>query len=49
MQFQNFLIPALDRFLAWDLPDEACSQALTNEAGLMAGSDPEQGTWPGDD
>ena len=49
MQFQDFLIPALERVLSRDLPDEACGQALSNEAGLMARADPEQGGSPLDD
>jgi hypothetical protein len=49
MQFQDFLIPALERVLAWEIPDEVCGQALSDEAGLMAGADPEQGGWDYDD
>ena len=30
----NYVLDALDQVLAWDLPDEACPQAL---AGLLAG------------
>lgn len=45
MPFQNCLIPALERVLAWDIPDEACGQALSDQAGLLAGIDPEQYGW----
>lgn len=45
MPIQNFLIPALERVLSWDLPDEVCSQALSHEAELMAGASPDYGSW----
>ena len=37
----DFVLDALDRVLAWDLPDELCPHAVTAEAGLLAGLDPE--------
>lgn len=49
MPYQNFLMPALERILAWDLPDVACGHALSNEAGLMAGVNPEPESWDSDD
>jgi hypothetical protein len=45
MPFQNCLLPALERVLAWDIPDEACNQALNHEIALLAGADPEQISW----
>lgn len=42
MQLNDFLIDALDRVLAWDLPDEVCTDAVSSQAALMAGADPEQ-------
>ena len=41
MELHNFVLDALDRVLAWDLPDEFCPQAITAEAGLLAGLAPE--------
>ncbi len=49
MTYQNCLIPALERVLSWDLPDEACGQALSHEAGLLAGADPESASCGCDD
>ena len=43
MQLDHFVIDALERVLAWDLPDEACLDAVGTEARLMAGLDPEEG------
>lgn len=48
MPIQHFLLPALDHVLDWDLPDEACSQALSNQAGLLAGAASDQGSWDSD-
>ena len=42
MQLHNFYIDALDRVLAWDLPEGACTDALAAQAAMMAGADPEQ-------
>ena len=41
MELHNFVLDALDRVLAWDLPDEVYPHAVTAEAGLLAGMDPE--------
>ena len=41
VDFNSYLIVALERVLAWDLPDEACPQAVIAEAQLLAGADPE--------
>lgn len=47
MEFHAFLIPALERVLAWDLPDAAYGDAVAHEAQLMAGLDPDHRccTW----
>lgn len=45
MPIQNYLIPALEHVLTWDLPDEACGQALSTQAGLMAGAAADQDSW----
>ena len=37
MNFQNFLLDAIDAVLAWDLPDESFADAVNAQAGLMAG------------
>ena len=37
----NYVLDALDQVLAWDLPDEACPQAVSTLAGLLAGVSPE--------
>ena len=42
MHLNDFLLDALDRVLAWDLPDEVCTDAVSSQAALMAGADPEQ-------
>ena len=36
MDLNNFVLDALDRVLAWDLPDEFCPHAVNAEAGLLA-------------
>ena len=41
MQLDHFVIDALERVLAWDLPDETCLDAVTTQARLMAGLDSE--------
>ena len=42
MQLHCYLIDALDDVLTWDLPDEDCANAVTTQAGLLAGIDTEQ-------
>ncbi len=42
MQVHSYLIDALDRVLSWDLSEEACPEALTAEALLLAGVDPDE-------
>jgi hypothetical protein len=37
----NYVMNALDRVLAWDLPDEACPLAVAAQARLLAGVRPE--------
>ena len=39
----NYVLDALDQVLAWDLPDEALPQAVTTQAGVLAGVGPEEG------
>jgi len=37
MDFEDFLLPAIERVLSWDLPDTAYGNAIAHEAHLMAG------------
>jgi hypothetical protein len=37
----DFLLDAINTVLSWDIPDEACSDAFTNQACLMAGLESE--------
>ena len=42
MQLHCYYLDALGRVLTWDLPDEACPDAVTAQAGLLAGMSPEE-------
>jgi hypothetical protein len=42
MQLHCYLIDALDHVLAWDLSAESCPNAVTSQAQLMAGMDPDE-------
>lgn len=42
MQVHSYLIDALDRVLSWDISEEACAEALTAEAQLLARVDVDQ-------
>lgn len=37
MSAENYLFVALDRVLAWEVPDELLPITLQSQAGLMAG------------
>ena len=39
MQLHSFYLDALDQVLTWDLPDEACSYAVSTQASHLAGLD----------
>lgn len=41
MTHPNLYLDAIEAVLAWDLPDEALTDAATEQARLMAGLDPE--------
>ena len=43
MNYQSICLDAIETVLAWDLPDEAFADALTTQASLMAGFNPEDG------
>lgn len=49
MLFHDVLVPAIQLVLDWDLPDDACTQAFTDQAGLMAGLDAEEADCHFDD
>lgn len=49
MPIENFLLPALETVLDWDLAGGVSGQALWQQAGLLACVDPEQGSWPRED
>lgn len=40
MNFQSICLDAIETVLAWDLPDEVLAEAVTEQARLMAGIDP---------
>jgi len=42
MQLDNLYLDALNRVLAWDLPEEALPVAIYAEAGHLVGLDSEQ-------
>ena len=37
MQYEDYLIDALEIVSAWDIPDKEFAQVVTNQAKLMAG------------
>ena len=41
MDFQDCLSDALETVLDWDLPDEACTEAVASRARMLAGIEPE--------
>jgi hypothetical protein len=41
MDFQDCLNDAIDMVLDWDLSDEACTEAVTVQACMLAGIEPE--------
>ena len=42
MCFENYILEAIERVLAWEVSDEALSRAVTNQAALMARISPDQ-------
>jgi hypothetical protein len=42
MQYQNYLLDAINEVLCWDIPDEALADAVKSQAGLMARMNPEE-------
>ncbi|CAE6506048.1 conserved hypothetical protein [Nitrosomonas nitrosa] len=41
MQYQNYLLDAVNEVLTWDIPDEALRDAVIAQASLMARMNPE--------
>lgn len=39
---QNYIIQAIDAVLTWDIPEDAISSAVAEQAKLMAGFDCDQ-------
>ena len=42
MNYQNYLIDAVNDVLSWDIPDESLAEAITAQASLMARIDPDE-------
>ena len=42
MDYQNYLLDAIEVVLAWDIPDDGFIQAVKSQACLMAGINPEE-------
>jgi hypothetical protein len=49
MPIENFLLPALETVLDWDIAGDVSGHALWQQAGLLACADPEQGSWSRED
>ena len=45
IDYENYLIDALDMVAAWELPEEDLADAVNAQARLMAGISPDDG-WP---
>ena len=41
MTYEDVLFDALETVLDWDLPDEACTEAVIVQACMLAGIEPE--------
>lgn len=41
MQYQNYLLDAINEVLTWDIPDEALPDVVIAQASLMARMNPE--------
>ena len=42
MNYQNYLIDAVNDVLSWDIPDESLAEAVTAQASLMARVSPDE-------
>jgi hypothetical protein len=43
MHTEHYILDALEMASTWDIPDEELADAVTAQARLMAGIDPEEG------
>lgn len=41
MYLEDCFLDAIDTVLAWDLPDEVCTEAVTTQAAMLAGIEPD--------
>ena len=41
LNFEDCVHDAIETVLAWELPDEVCPEALTAQAALLAGMEPD--------
>ena len=41
MDYENYILDALEMVMAWELPDEEFADAVNDQARLMAGLTPE--------
>ena len=42
MCIEDYILEAVERAIAWELPSEALAQVIRDQAALMAGISPEQ-------
>jgi len=42
MDYEIYILDALEMVMAWDLPDEEFADAVNDQARLMAGINPEE-------
>ncbi|HMW40482.1 MAG TPA: hypothetical protein PKD57_13830 [Saprospiraceae bacterium] len=42
MNYQNYLIDAVNDVLSWDIPDESLAEAVRAQASLMARVNPDE-------
>ena len=42
MNYQNYLIDAVNDVLSWDIPDESLAEVVTAQASLMARVSPDE-------
>ena len=42
MNYQNYLIDAVNDVLSWEIPDESLAEAVTPQASLMARVNPDE-------
>ncbi len=45
MNFQSYLLDAVDAVLTWDIPDSDFADAVNAQACLLSGDDPDDLLW----